>query len=291
MLRFAFTTSLLARVATSCPKSSARLLSTSATVSDNDADDAPSVTLFQYAICPFCSKAKALISYAGIRPKIVEVNPLTKTELKGLSSDYRKVPIALIDGKQANGSDAIVGRLLKNSHVISTLENNWISAIDGGDQMTMKSFRSSDAATRWIKFANDDLAGLMYPNICRTLGDSYSAFGYVNNVHNTFNPVQKAMIKGIGSLAMYFAASKMKKKRHIDDEQKALTEAIICWEQEGLDGGNKAYASGLGTPNLGDITVYGVLRSVEGLPAHEFALNSSEVVNDWYARMEKDVQK
>jgi len=49
--------------------------------SDNK-EGAPSVTLYQYAICPFCNKAKALLSYAGIDYEAVEVNPLTKAELK-----------------------------------------------------------------------------------------------------------------------------------------------------------------------------------------------------------------
>lgn len=44
--------------------------------------DAPAVTLFQYTICPFCSQAKALLSYADIDYETVEVNPLTKAELK-----------------------------------------------------------------------------------------------------------------------------------------------------------------------------------------------------------------
>jgi hypothetical protein len=44
--------------------------------------DAPSVMLYQYAICPFCNKAKALLAYAGIDYDAVEVNPLTKAELK-----------------------------------------------------------------------------------------------------------------------------------------------------------------------------------------------------------------
>lgn len=45
-------------------------------------DDAPSVKLYQYSICPFCNQAKELLSYAGIDYEAVEVNPLTKAQLK-----------------------------------------------------------------------------------------------------------------------------------------------------------------------------------------------------------------
>ena len=54
------------------------------TKNNDDDDDVPSVTLYQYQICPFCNKAKALLFYAGIRYETVEVNPLTKAELKQL---------------------------------------------------------------------------------------------------------------------------------------------------------------------------------------------------------------
>jgi hypothetical protein len=42
----------------------------------------PSVKLYQYQICPFCNKVKAVLGYAGIDHEIVEVNPLTKAEIK-----------------------------------------------------------------------------------------------------------------------------------------------------------------------------------------------------------------
>jgi glutaredoxin len=42
----------------------------------------PFIKLYQYKICPFCSKVKAVLGYAGIDHEIVEVNPLTKAELK-----------------------------------------------------------------------------------------------------------------------------------------------------------------------------------------------------------------
>jgi hypothetical protein len=123
------------------------------------------------------------------------------------SKNYRKVPIATIDDTPFNGSDEIVDGLLKQPAITAKLEERWNN--DG--HMNMTDFASSESATRWIKYANDDLASLLYPNICRTLSDSYGAFGYVNTV-DTFSPVQRMTIRGLGSLAMYFAASKIKSK-------------------------------------------------------------------------------
>jgi microsomal prostaglandin-E synthase 2 len=42
----------------------------------------PSITLYQYQICPFCNTAKAVLAYANVPYEAVEVNPLTKDELK-----------------------------------------------------------------------------------------------------------------------------------------------------------------------------------------------------------------
>lgn len=118
------------------------------------------------------------------------------------SGDYRKVPIALIDDKQVNGSDEIVTALIDDPRVVASLESKL-------KDMTLDEFRSSSSAVQWSAFAKDELAALLYPNICRTLGDSYGAFAYVNNVP-AFSTLHKLSIRGIGSLAMYLAASKIK---------------------------------------------------------------------------------
>ena len=166
------------------------------------ANAAPSVVLYQYAICPFCNIAKAVMSYTSVDYKAVEVNPLTKAEIK-FSKEYRKVPIATVDGEQLNGSDLIVEKLLEHPTVASNLEKKL-------QKMSPEMFLKAEDSKKWLDFARDDLATLLYPNICRTRGDSYKAFGYVNDT--SFSPFQKFAIQNVGSLAMYFAASKIKRK-------------------------------------------------------------------------------
>ena len=117
------------------------------------------------------------------------------------SKDYRKVPIAKYNGTVWNGSDAITDGLLSEEFVRNNLEKKW-----EGRNMTMEQFRRDDG---WVSFTNEKLASLMYPNICKTLSDSYLAFGYVNNVES-FSWLQKQSIRALGSLAMNFAASKVK---------------------------------------------------------------------------------
>lgn len=258
-------------------------LSTSVTNDNNNNANhqPPEVTLYQYNICPFCHKAKALLSYANIPYQTVEVNPLTKGELKPWSGDYRKVPIAIIDGKQINGSDKIVDELLQNDFVSKFLQTKkWNN---DGD---MECFAADPTAVKWVEFAQKDLAALLYPNICSSISDSYQAFNYVHNVPE-FSTMQRYSIQGIGSLAMYFAASKIKSKRGITDEKEALNNALSLWEAEGLENGKKKYSSGKSYPSMGDIAVFGTLWSVDGLIK---AIPEDKVtLLEWYERMKMDV--
>ena len=60
--------------------------------------------------------------------------------------------------------------------------------------------------------------------------------------------------------------------------------------EEGL--GNNKYLSGTEEPHLGDIAVYGTLRSIEGLPAHDAVLEGRDAgspLPDWYQRMKVQV--
>ncbi|KAL3776304.1 hypothetical protein ACHAW5_002613 [Stephanodiscus triporus] len=252
----------------------------------------PDVRLYQYQICPFCNITKSLLSHSKLDYESVEVNPLTKAELKPWSGEYRKVPIALIDGNQINGSEHILESILNAQFVQNSLEKRWADEIRKDDEgkMTMQQFQKSDSAQKWLRFAADDLAALLYPNICGSLRDSYDAFKYVKNV-DSFSALQKMSIQSLGALAMYFAARKVKSKRNITDEKEALKDALDKYELEGLQSGKSLYSSGhASSPDLGDLAVFGVLYSVRGLNAHHNAIESrGGAVKEWYGRMSMQV--
>ena len=69
-----------------------------------------SVTLYQYSICPYCNKVKAVLDALRVPYAAVEVDPLFKGEL-AFSKDYKKVPIALINGDAVNDSANIIRAL------------------------------------------------------------------------------------------------------------------------------------------------------------------------------------
>ena len=80
-----------------------------------------------------------------------------------------------------------------------------------------------------------------------------------------------------------------KAKRGITDERQALHDALTQLEEDGLGQGSP-FVSGKDEPNMGDLSVFGTLRSVEGLPAHSEAIEQrGGVLPEWYGRMKKQV--
>ena len=238
------------------------------------------------------------------------------------SKDYRKVPIATWRDETYFGSNVIIEQLLQHSDTMMKLEDRWQDR-----SMSMEAFQQSKSAHDWSKFAQDELAVLLYPNMCRTWSASYQAFGYVKNV-SSFGLLQKAAIRSLGSLAMYMAASKIKseytvgknldclvsclhhhyyyaftqsslcplhslqtERRNISDERAALDEILVQLEGVGLQ--NQKFLSGMDEPDLGDLAVFGTLRSLEGLPVHQQIVEErgSGPIPDWYRRMTGKVRK
>jgi microsomal prostaglandin-E synthase 2 len=76
-------------------------------------------------------------------------------------------------------------------------------------------------------------------------------------------------------------------KRGITDERAALQSALETFQRSGL--GRNDFVSGQADPNLGDLAVYGILRSVEGLKAHNNVMNDPDNValNEWYLRVKE----
>lgn len=66
-----------------------------------------------------------------------------------------------------------------------------------------------------------------------------------------------------------------------------MQDAICVLQEDGI--GNHDFLSGRADPNLGDLAVYGTLRSVEGLPAHDALLHHPDngALHEWYLRVQK----
>lgn len=69
-------------------------------------EDLLTLTLYQYATCPYCCKTRAFLDYYQVPYSIVEVNPLFRKEIA--FSKYRKVPFVTSQRVQVNDSTLIV---------------------------------------------------------------------------------------------------------------------------------------------------------------------------------------
>ena len=88
------------------------------------------------------------------------------------------------------------------------LEQHWASS--STPIMTLDAFVNHDTAKVWTAYATNELAVWLYPNMCRTYRDSYTAFQYIHDPTLPYSTFQRYMIQYIGALAMTFAASKIK---------------------------------------------------------------------------------
>lgn len=220
------------------------------------------VVLYQYEACPFCNKVKAFLDYNNIPYKIVEVNPISKKEIKW--SDYTKVPILKVNGEQMVDSSDIIDKLF---HRI-----NPDSSIPDGDE-----------EKKWREWVDNHLVHVLSPNIYRTTSEALESFDYITT-HGNFSFTERLVAKYAGAAAMYFVSKKLKKRYNITDERAALYEAADMW----VDALKGRHYLGGSKPNLADLAVFGVLRPIRYLKSGKDMLEHTRI-GEWYTRMENAV--
>ncbi|KAJ9540110.1 hypothetical protein OSB04_026616, partial [Centaurea solstitialis] len=223
------------------------------------------VVLYQYEACPFCNKVKAFLDYYDIPYKVVEVNPFSKKEIKW--SDYKKVPILMVDGES----------LVDSSAIIDQMGNRIIPA------KSLSILSNDDEEKKWRRWVDDHLVHMLAPNIYRNTSEALESFEYIANNGN-FSFSEKYAVKYAGAAAMYFVSKKLKKKYNITDERAALYEAAETWVNA-LDG--REFLGG-SKPNLADLAVFGVLRPIRYLKSGKDMVEQTRI-GEWYSRMESAV--
>lgn len=220
------------------------------------------VVLYQYEACPFCNKVKAFLDYYNIPYKVVEVNPISKKEIKW--SDYKKVPILKVDGEQMVDSSDIVDKLFQRIHPDNSVPD-------------------SDEETKWRGWVDNHLVHVLSPNIYRSVSEALESFDYITT-HGNFSFTERLVAKYAGATAMYFVSKKLKKRHNITDERAALYGAAETWV-DALRG--RQYLGG-SKPNLADLAVFGVLRPIRYLKSGKDMVEHTHI-GEWYSRMENAV--
>ncbi|GJQ88054.1 Su(P) [Trypoxylus dichotomus] len=273
------------------------------------------LTLYQYQTCPFCCKVRAYLDYYGISYDVIEVDPVLRQSIKW--SKYKKVPILVADIGTAyqplNDSSMIISALssytqdgeasltdiVKCYPLISFIDdsgskkydimNKYFLMYNQKDPQRSKS--QIDEERKWRKWADDVLVHTLSPNVYRTREEAYQAFNWFSETGNwdkLFPLWERYMMIYVGANAMWLIGKRLKNRYNLrDDVRQSLYEECDRWVKAVKDkstpflGGTK--------PNLADLSVYGILSSIEGCIAFEDLLRNSEI-NDWYYGMKDAVQ-
>lgn len=219
------------------------------------------IVLYQYDVCPFCNKVRAYLDYHSIPYNVVEVDPFGKSELKAFNKEYRKVPIAVVNGQQVNGSGDIIGA---------------VGACLGQE------FEKGD----WLAWVDDVVIHLISPNIYRTTGESLQAFEYIAD-NAKFTTWQRMSIRYSGAAAMYFVGKKIKKKYNIGEPRAAIYEAVDKWMAGVREAGGLFLAGG--KPGTADLAMFGVLRAIEKFDTYRDIRENCDGFEEWFERTREAV--
>ncbi|CAG9781865.1 unnamed protein product [Diatraea saccharalis] len=273
----------------------------------NDSDTSNlQLILFQYRTCPFCCKVRAYLDSRGISYEIVEVDAVLRQAIKW--SGYKKVPIVLTK------VDEGYQQLLDSTAIISVLETflrdkscqlrdivKFYPATkytnDDGNKITdiaNKYFimhngavpdereRAAEQEEReWRQWADKVLVHTLSPNVYRTTSEALETFKWFEEAggwRQSFPSWECALMVYGGAAAMWIIAKRLKKRHNITDARQSLYNAANEWTAAVKKRGRFL---GGDEPNLADVSVYGVLSSIEGCQAFK-DLKANTDIGKWY---------
>ncbi|XP_069134039.1 prostaglandin E synthase 2-like [Argopecten irradians] len=277
------------------------------------------LVLYQYQTCPFCCKLRALLDYYGLSYDVVEVNSVFRSEIKW--SKYKKVPILVFkaDNKQEqiqlNDSSVVMSilytYLLDPSKPVSLIKSFYPEeeVFDEVKKKNVKDFSNkysimyqedaSDGRTgeqqleerKWRAWTDKTLVHMLSPNVYRTPTEALQAFRYFSDVgewENVFSYPMRMFVIYTGATAMYFLGKLLKKRYNLhQDVRISLYNECDVWVK--AVGKNRKFMGGT-KPNLADLSVYGVLSSIEGCDAFKETLERTKI-KTWYYRMKTAVSQ
>jgi len=236
-----------------------------------------SITLYQYDVCPFCCKVKAVLDYHKLPYTVVEVNPLSKSELKW--STYKKVPVVKLDEEVVTGSSGIVSRL--TAEVEAARKAGKAAPRPKGVAAGV----SAEEELVWRQWVDERLVKIMTANIYRNWNEAWETFTYITEQTN-WSWGTRELARWSGALIMWQVGKKMPVKYGIEGD---LREALykLCNEWVDAVGPSRPFLGGA-APNMADLSVFGVLRAIARTPAFNDMMTHS-CIAPWYKRMEEAV--
>ncbi|RCN27037.1 glutaredoxin, partial [Ancylostoma caninum] len=266
--------------------------------------------LFQYQACPFCCKVRAFLDYYGFSYEVVEVNPVTKAQIK-FSKDYKKVPILSSNDGTFTDSVLIVSKLatfLRNSdRELSSIDGDYpmIEALNDKNEFVKcypqkyvvypsKTQKSEEIAAdreerQWREWVDGNFIHLISPNVYRSLSESLETFKWFSEYgewDRMFTYSGRLLATYVGAFMMWLIAKRLKRRHNIDDERKAMAEAFEEWMN--AIGPNREFMGG-SAPNLADLGMYGAMTSFSGCAAFRDLVIDGSPIERWYSKMRNAV--
>lgn len=239
--------------------------------------------------------------------RTVEVSPLSKKELKW--SEHRKVPIAVLDDDILQDSSLIISRLAaeieagqssqqtqQQPQASSSGSKSWMPWSKKGSSST--SAASPDAQVSdsdvgptlreeeayWRQWVDARLVKVITVNIYGTAKEAFQTFDYISAT-GKFNWFEAESARVAGAVMMWGISNKLKKKYGIEGNLRE--ELYLCGDQWVEALGGRDFLGG-SRPNLADLAVFGVVKSVTGTDTFMDLMHHTDI-GKWYERMMAEV--
>lgn len=134
----------------------------------------------------------------------------------------------------------------------------------------------------WREWADNTLVHVLSPNVYRTFDEALETFKHFSDVGRweEYFPVwERLFCTYVGAVAMYFVSKRLKRKYALKGEvRESLYDVCRSWMKAV---GKKRKFLGGDRPNLADLSVFGVLSSIEGCTAFNDLLANVDI-GPWY---------
>lgn len=186
-----------------------------------------------------------------------------------------------------------LGKILVNYQTIEIEEedgtkrkdipNRYFLMLGDIDEMELKKRDSSLAEERhWRDWTDRVLVHSLSPNIYRTIPEALQAFNNFSTMgkwDEHFTTVERMTAVYVGSLAMWLIGKRLKRKYNLKgDVRESLYDNCRLWLK--AIGKDRQFLGG-DKPNLADLSVFGVLSSIEGCTAFNDLLENTNI-RPWY---------
>ena len=226
----------------------------------------PTVTLYQFTLCPFCNKVRAALDLKGVDYERVEVSPRTKVELPELPEEApRKVPVLRIDERVLYDSTDILMAL-------DTFFPNEPRLVPADEEARAR----AESIEAWV---DEQFIRALPTVIYGSWANAARAAKTIGRA-GKFSAFQGIGVKLGGPVIMRLIAGRILKKVGRSDGRAWIAE---CLDQFETWLGDNDYVGG-DTMTLADVAMLGGITCVEEFPIHRDILSRDRIAA-WHQRM------